>query len=52
MAKTIGVLPDRVRIIGCQPAEVDDLFETLSPPVQAALATAVTRIEETVHAWL
>lgn len=52
MAKTIGVLPARVRIIGCQPAETDELFEGLSPPVQAALATAVTRIEETVHAWL
>ncbi len=52
MAKTIGVLPDRVRIIGCQPMEVDELGMSLSPPVQAALATAVTRIEETVHAWL
>jgi hydrogenase maturation protease len=52
MAKTMGVLPDRVRIIGCQPMEVDEVVMGLSPPVQAALATAVTRIEETVHAWL
>ena len=52
MAKTMGVLPERVRIVGCQPAEVDELVESLSPAVQAALATAVTRVEETVNAWL
>ncbi|MDQ3434170.1 MAG: hydrogenase maturation protease [Actinomycetota bacterium] len=52
MAQTIGVLPERVRIIGCQPQEVDELCQELSPPVQAALATAVTRVEETVNAWL
>jgi len=52
MAKTIGVLPERVRIVGCQPKEIDDLVEHLSPPVQAALATAVARVEETIDAWL
>jgi hydrogenase maturation protease len=52
MAKTIGVLPDRVVIVGCQPLEVDELGEGLSAPVQRALATAVRRIEETVNAWL
>jgi len=52
MAKTMGVLPERVVIIGCQPAEVDELCGELSPPVQRALAIAVTKIEETVDAWL
>jgi hydrogenase maturation protease len=52
MAKTMGVLPERVRIIGCQPMNVEELCQGLSPPVQAALAIAVARIEETVHAWL
>ena len=52
MAKTIGVLPERVRIVGCQPTEVDELGMGLSPAVQAALATAVARVEETVRAWL
>ncbi|MDQ3721435.1 MAG: hypothetical protein M3350_11750, partial [Actinomycetota bacterium] len=52
MAKTIGVLPDRVRIVGCQPEDVDELGEGLSPPVQAALPIAVARVEETVNAWL
>jgi len=52
MAKTIGVLPDRVRIVGCQPKSVDDLCEHLSPEVERALDLAVTRVEETVNAWL
>ena len=52
MAKTMGVLPERGRIVGCQPAEVDELLESLAPVVQAALATAITRVEETGHAWL
>ena len=52
MAKTMGLLPERVVIIGCQPADMDELCQGLSPPVQRALATAVQRIEETVHAWL
>ena len=52
MAKTMGVLPERVVIVGCQVAEVDHLGEGLSPEVERALATAVARIEETVDAWL
>ena len=52
MAKTIGVLPDRVVIIGCQPLDTEELCQGLSQPVQRALAAAVNKIEETVHAWL
>jgi hydrogenase maturation protease len=52
MAKTMGFLPDRVRIIGCQPEDVDELCQGLSPVVQRALPYAVRKVEETVHAWL
>jgi hydrogenase maturation protease len=52
MAKTMGVLPDRVVIIGCQPEDTEELCQGLSPCVQRALAIAVRKIEETVHAWL
>ncbi len=52
MAKTMGVLPDRVVIIGCQPEDTEELCQGLSPCVQDALAIAVRKIEETVHAWL
>jgi hydrogenase maturation protease len=52
MAKTMGFLPERVLIVGCQPADVDELGAGLSPQVQRALTTAVTKIEETVDAWI
>jgi len=52
MAKTMGLLPERVVIIGCQPADTEELCQGLSAPVQQALAFAVKKIEETVHAWL
>lgn len=52
MAKTMGVLPERIAIIGCQPADTEELCQGLSEPVQRALAVAVHKIEETVHAWL
>lgn len=52
MAKAMGALPSRIRIIGCQPAEVDVLDEELSPEVSRALDVAAIRVEETVRAWL
>lgn len=53
MAKTMGVLPDRVMIVGCQPADnMEELDQGLSPEVQRALSIAVAKIEETVNAWL
>jgi hydrogenase maturation protease len=52
MAKTMGYLPDRVRIIGCQPLDIDEMCQGLSPEVQRALPYAVKKIEEIVDAWL
>lgn len=52
MAKTMGVLPPRVMIVGCQPTETDELTQELSPAVQRALAIAVEKVEEVVRAWL
>jgi hydrogenase maturation protease len=53
MAKTMGVLPERVMIVGCQPDDnMEELCQGLSPVVERALAVAVTKIEETVNAWL
>jgi hydrogenase maturation protease len=51
-AKTLGCLPPRVRIIGCQPAEVDQLDERLTPRVEGAVAVAAAKVEEIVRAWL
>lgn len=52
MAKTMGVLPERLLIVGCQPAEVDELLEGLSPPVERALDVAIARIREAVDGWI
>ena len=52
MAKTMGALPDRVLIVGCQPARVEDLEQSLSPAVLRSLAPAEARVRETLDAWL
>ena len=51
MAKTMGALPPRVRIVGCQPAQVDELGRGLSPPVRAAVEPAVAMVGRIVRAW-
>ena len=52
MAKSMGALPGRVAIVGCQPAEVDELGEGLSPEVERAVGVAAQRVEQLVGAWL
>ncbi len=51
MAKTMGCLPNRVLIVGCQPAVVE-LSEHLSPAVERAVDVAIDRIREVVAAWI
>lgn len=51
-AKGMGVLPARIVIVGCQPSDVDELGEGLSPPVARAVAVAAREIERTVRGWL
>ena len=52
MAKGLGVLPARVVIVGCQPADVDELGKGLSPAVERAVDVAARTVQETVRAWL
>jgi hydrogenase maturation protease len=52
MAKTMGALPARVRIVGCQPAQVDELGQGLSAAVEAAVGPAVETVRRIVDAWL
>ena len=51
MALTMGVLPERVAIVGCQPQDADELGEALSPPVARAVADGVRLVRETVAEW-
>ena len=52
IAKSMGALPARVRIVGCQPGEVDDLVQHLSAPVEAAVEPAVVTVRRIVVHWL
>jgi hydrogenase maturation protease len=52
MAKGMGALPDRVVVIGCQPAETDELESSLSPAVARAVPIAAAKVEETLRGWL
>ncbi len=52
MARTMGALPARVRIVGCQPSEVDELCQGLSEVVEATLDVAAAMVRRIVAAWL
>ena len=52
MAKAMGALPERVLIVGCQPAGVDELGEGLSPAVERAVPIAAGKVAEAVRGWL
>lgn len=45
-AKALNVLPKQTYILGCQPVAYNDFDLGLSPEVEAAVAKAVTRIDE------
>lgn len=51
MARSLGALPPIVRIVGCQPADIDTMDEQLSPPVAAAVPVAADRIAAMVDAF-
>jgi hydrogenase maturation protease len=44
LAKALGALPREVFIVGCEPAEVDELTTSLTAPVQAAVDTALGHV--------
>jgi hydrogenase maturation protease len=50
MARALGCLPPRVRIIGCQPVMMDPGTE-LSPAVAAAVEEVVDRVRAIVRSW-
>jgi hydrogenase maturation protease len=51
MAQAVNALPPQLRIVGCQPAVIDDLIFDLSPPVQKAVPTAVNAILSLLRLW-
>lgn len=52
IASAAGVLPPLVRLIGCQPAVIEEFGLTLSPCCQQAVAGAVAVIHGLLAEWL
>lgn len=50
LACALKVCPPRVFIVGCQPAFVEEAFESLSPAVERAVPLAVERIRALIEA--
>jgi hydrogenase maturation protease len=48
LGEALGVLPDTVVLVGCEPGDTDDLADELSAPVRAAVPSAVDHIEQIV----
>jgi hydrogenase maturation protease len=44
VAKALGVLPREIVLVGCEPAEVDELTTELTPPVKAAVEVALEHV--------
>ena len=49
MAGALGLLPPVVRLIGCEPAETEELNLELSPKVRQAVPMAVEAIRDFLH---
>jgi hydrogenase maturation protease len=44
LANALGVLPDTIWLVGCQPADAERLGEVLSPEVERAVEPAVAEV--------
>jgi hydrogenase maturation protease len=51
LAKGLGCLPERVLLVGCQPADAEGVGEELSPAVERAVGVAAERIHATLRSW-
>ena len=51
LAKALGVLPPKVFIVGCQPADAADLGIGLSETVERAIGATMREIEKIVGIW-
>lgn len=52
LANALGCLPSRVRVVGCEPLEVDDCITELTAPVAASLPEAERLVRATLGEWL
>lgn len=52
MARAVGHLPARVRVLGCEVGETDELLIDMTPPVAAAVPQAIKMALHTLREWL
>lgn len=48
LGEALGVLPDIVVVIGCEPTETDELTDRLSRPVREAVPEAADQVERVI----
>ena len=48
LARALGVLPERVLLVGCQPRSCEELGQALSQPVASAVDIAAQRVRQLV----
>lgn len=46
MAKSLGALPSLIKLVGCQPQDIDTMDEHLSRPVARAVPIAADRVRQ------
>lgn len=49
LAAALGVKPPQVYVLACQPAQMDEMTETMNPAVERAVAEAVRMIQELIR---
>ena len=49
LAQALGVLPPIVRVIGCEPEEIEDFVLELSAPVARAVPFAIERVHALIQ---
>ncbi|MBA3725495.1 MAG: hydrogenase maturation protease [Armatimonadetes bacterium] len=52
IAKSLGVLPAQVRIVGCEPGDMEDVMLELTPPVAAVVPQAANAVREIIASFL
>ena len=48
LAKVLGILPEVVYVLTCQPCEMDELTEILSPPMERAVEEAILMVQRLI----
>ena len=51
LARALGVLPTRVRLVGCQPTDAHAVSDELTSPVAAAVEVALDEVRRLCESW-